>query len=125
MNHIATQPDPAAERHQRYTEQQDAARAWITSQLRQFLTRLDPYVDGTTGELNPRHLEIYLSALAQLGRTWAVTNAVKAPPPPPALEAEPEDPAAVEAARTARVEALRATAITELAALAAKADAAG
>lgn len=59
----------------------EQARVWTTSKLRSLIQALDPYVDGTLGEVSPRHASVYVSAIREMDRLWGAYY--KQPPPEP------------------------------------------
>lgn len=46
-------------------------RIWTTAGIRKLLTALEPYLDGTLGDVSPRHAALYLDGLKELNRLWA------------------------------------------------------
>lgn len=92
----------------------DQVRIWTTERLRTFIGTLQPYVDGTFGEVSPRHGALYLRAVAELNRLWNAKYL-----PPAELEAQP-DPEQ-EQSRAAEASALvRARVLDQLEALRAR-----
>lgn len=65
----------------------DQVRIWTTERLRAFIHTLQPYIDGTFGEVSPRHGSLYLRAVQELNRIWNARYL----PPPPEPEPEPEE----------------------------------
>lgn len=92
----------------------DQVRIWTTERLRAFIHTLQPYVDGTFGEISPRHGTLYLRAVQELNRLW---NA-RYTPPPPELEPEPEDQ--VQAREVEQAAQVRARVLEQLEALRAR-----
>lgn len=72
-------------------------RGYIGSELGALVRTLQPYVDGTFGQVSPRHVEVLLKALKMLGDTHRVFAPVSFAPEVSEVGAGP-DPVAVEAA---------------------------
>lgn len=83
-----------------------------TAKLREVLTVLEPYVDGSVGMVSPPHVKLYLTALKDLGAMYRVAE------PPKAVEAVE---AVDSAAEVVRLEAAQARVLGQLEVLAAKA----
>lgn len=72
------QPDPAPDAQ---------VRLWTTNRLQTLIATLTPYIDGTFGDVSPRHGTLYLRAVGELNRLWNARYL----PPPPEPEPEPEE----------------------------------
>lgn len=70
-----------------------------TGLLLNLLHNLNPYIDGTLGDISPRHASTYVAACRELNRVWDVTYRE-----PDHVDDEP-DPVAVARARAAAVRA--------------------
>lgn len=58
-------------------------RMWATARLRNLVETLDPYVNGTLGEVSPRHAAVYLATVKEINRLW---GASRVPVPEPVEE---------------------------------------
>lgn len=83
-----------------------------TAKLREVLTILEPYVDGSVGMVSPPHVKLYLAALKDLGAMYKVSEGPKRVEEPVV-----EDPAV----EVLRLEAAQARVLEQLEILAAKA----
>lgn len=100
-----------AEAHERWLTIQDAVRQHNAGKLRSLVEMLEPYVEGAYGPVHPRMVEVYMTALRELGRLYRVFD------PPPLPEAPEEEPESLEDEEPARVEGLRRRALEQLSAL--------
>lgn len=57
---------------------QPVIRSFLAHNFREVIEQLKPQVDGSYGPVNPRLLELYLTANRELGRLFRVYDAVKA-----------------------------------------------
>lgn len=48
----------------------DQMRLANTARLKGLIDQLEPYLDGTLGPLSPRHAQVYLKAVRELGLLW-------------------------------------------------------
>lgn len=88
-----------------------------TEKLSQLIDALDPYVDGTMGDVTAGMADVYVKAVKGLAAMYAVQKPPRTPAAPPP---EPEPPvvadtAAVEAKKREAVELLRAEGLRQLA----------
>lgn len=86
---------------------QPAVRAFAARKLRTLVERLEPEIDGSSGPVNPRMIEVYLKALRDFGDLYRVRDR---PPPRP----EPEDTAAIAQQRLEVLQAKVAAQLREL-----------
>ena len=52
-------------------DQAEQARVWATSRLRELVENLRPYIDGTLGEVSPRHAAVFVTAVKEINRLWS------------------------------------------------------
>lgn len=57
---------------------QPVIRSFLTHNFREVIEQLKPQVDGSYGPVNPRLLELYLTANRDLGKLYRVYDPVKA-----------------------------------------------
>lgn len=57
----APEPEPDAS---------EQVRLWTTDRLQELIRNLQPYTDGTLGEISPRHTQARLAAIRELNRLW-------------------------------------------------------
>lgn len=57
---------------------QPVVRSFLTQNFREVIDRLKPQVDGSYGPVNPRLLELYLTANRDLGKLYRVYDPPKA-----------------------------------------------
>lgn len=55
----AREPDPS-----------EQVRLWTTEKLQEMIASLEPYTNGTLGEISPRHATARLAAIRELNRLW-------------------------------------------------------
>ncbi len=65
---------------ERWLMVQDAVRAHNAGKLRNLVDMLEPMIDGSYGPVAPRMVEVYITALRELGRLYRVFDAPPAPP---------------------------------------------
>jgi hypothetical protein len=77
MDKIEIQPYEPEEYSNRYNTDGEGVdpsvevRVWTTAGIRRLLVALEPYLDGTLGDVSPRHASLYLKGLQELNRLWA------------------------------------------------------
>lgn len=82
-------------------------RIWATAKLTNLVEALEPYIDGTLGQISPRHAGTYLQATRELIKLW---SSVHKPPVVPTRVLEQLRAEAVEVVR-AEAEAAREAAL--------------
>lgn len=66
----------------------EQVRTWTTAKLRELVEVLDPYVNGTLGDVSPRHATVYLQAVRELNKLWGAYEVPESPSEtPPATRA--------------------------------------
>lgn len=50
----------------------ELVRQQSTQRVQTLVESLQPYVDGSFGQINPGHVKVYLDCLRELGRLWRV-----------------------------------------------------
>lgn len=77
-------PEPAPEQEQleyaegelvgpetdREPDASEQVRLWTTEKLQEMIASLEPYTNGTLGEISPRHATARLAAIRELNRVW-------------------------------------------------------
>lgn len=48
----------------------EQVRLWTTEKLQEMISNLEPYTNGTLGEISPRHAQIRVAAIRELNRVW-------------------------------------------------------
>lgn len=89
-----------------------------TEKLSGLLDALDPYVDGTMGDVSSGMADVYVKAVKALASLYAVGRPPRVPVLPPPLPEPPVvsvDDAAAEVAKRAALEELRAEGMRQLA----------
>lgn len=66
-----------------------STRGFLTERLSGLITSLEPYTDGTKGEINGSLVAVYVKALHELGALYGLQKPPRAITPPPVLP-EPE-----------------------------------
>jgi hypothetical protein len=72
--------------HDQWLMAQGMVRAYAASELRNLIEMLKPSIDGSYGPVNPRMVEVFMTALRDLGRLYRVHDAPPAPPPESGLD---------------------------------------
>jgi hypothetical protein len=52
-------------------DQAEQARLWATARLKELVESLRPYIDGTLGDISPRHAAVYVTAVKEINRLWS------------------------------------------------------
>lgn len=65
--------------HEQWLMAQNLVRNYAATELRQLIELLKPMIDGSYGPVAPRMVEVYMTALWDLGRLYRVYDAPKAP----------------------------------------------
>lgn len=77
MDRIEIQPYDPDEYQTRFDTESEPndpssdVRIWTTAGIRKLLVALEPYLDGTLGDVSPRHATLYLDGLKELNRVWS------------------------------------------------------
>lgn len=61
-----------------YASIQDSLRPWVAQRLKKMYEALEPYVDGSYGDVDPRHAAAAVAVLRQLGSLYRVNERPKA-----------------------------------------------
>ena len=75
--HAEGEPEPGQEALEGQIAEQEhgpddheVVRMWSTERLQHMITDLEPYTNGTLGEISPRHAAIRVQAIRELNRIW-------------------------------------------------------
>jgi len=69
--------------HDQWLLAQGMVRHYAATELRALIEMLKPSIDGSYGPVNPRMVEVYMTALRDLGNLYRVRDAPPAPPADP------------------------------------------
>lgn len=57
-----------------YTTMQDSLRPWVAARYKKMFEALEPYLDGSYGDVDPRHASVAVQVLRALGQLYRVTD---------------------------------------------------
>jgi hypothetical protein len=85
-----------------YEQVQESLRPYLASKLKTMFDALEPYVDGSFGEVAPAHAAAAVAVLRELGRLYRVAEAPK--PVTVGMTREEHEALVADAVRVARLE---------------------
>lgn len=85
-----------------YEQIQDSLRPYLAEKLKRMFDAIEPYVDGSFGEIAPAHAAAAVAVLRELGRLYRVAESPK--PVQVGMTREEHEALVADAVRVARVE---------------------